>query len=473
MSGFCRDGKRHLVLIAAILASAMGLIDSNVVAIAVPAIRETLDASLAQVQWVHNAYLLTLSSLILVGGAIGDRFGLARVFSAGIVLFVLASLACAVSATPQMLILARLIQGIGAALMVPGSLAIIARTYPREERGAAIGLWASASAITTALGPIAGGTALTIGGAEMWRWVFAINLPFGLLALIFLFRAVNTDKGSDDIPLDLSGTALAVFSLGLLAWALTGAQTSALNAGLFGVAGLVAFALFIMHEVHSPHPMIDLNLFRNRGFSAANIAGFFLYFALSTVLFFLPMTVISAWGISEIEAAAAAAPLGIFIGALSRRFGALADKNGPRRYVAVGSVLVAISFALLGFVITWQNYWGAVIPAMVIMGIGMGMVVAPISTAVMTSVSESHAGAASGINNAVSRMSGLIAVAAMGSVAAFAYGMAGGTESFGDVTTDPGNILAANLAFRAVAWGSAALAALAALITWISFPRTS
>ena len=222
---FCHPAARPWILAAAILASAMGFIDGSVTAIALPAMREGLGATLAQATWINNAYLLPLSALILVGGAIGDRYGVARVFGAGIAVFVLASVLVALSPTPGTLIAARALKGVGAALMVPGSLAIIAKAYPREERGRAIGVWAASAAVTTAMGPVIGGALLSWLGPEAWRIVFALNLPLGLAALWILWRRTGQDAASSDEAVDWLGGALATLGLGLLAWSLTALQS--------------------------------------------------------------------------------------------------------------------------------------------------------------------------------------------------------------------------------------------------------
>ncbi len=472
--GFCAEANRKWVLVAAILASALGFIDGSIVAIALPAMRESLGATLAQAQWISNAYMLTLSALILVGGAMGDRFGVARIFGGGIAIFIIGSIACAVAPTADLLIVARAVKGVGAAFMVPGSLAIIARAYPKAERGRAIGIWAAASAVTTALGPIAGGVLLTLGGDEIWRWIFAVNLPLGAYVLWLLATRIERDPGHPGQGVDYLGAVLATLALGLIAWALTGAEhgeAGDLRALGLGAAGLAALVIFVLWELRAPHPMVRMGLFRDRSFSAANTATFCLYFALSGILFFLPMTAIAGWGVSEIEVTLAFVPLSVFIGALSSRTGALADRVGAGRLIAAGSALVALSFAALALAAPHQNFWGHVFPAMVVMGFGMSAVVAPLSVAVMAAVDEDDTGAASGINNALSRIAGLVAVAALGSLAAATYGAAGGPASFGAVSEAEGHIGAGNAAFAAVAWVTAALAALSSCIAWFGLSR--
>ena len=466
--GFCAARARRYILITAVLASSMGFIDGSVVAIALPAMRESLGASLVDAQWFSNAYMLTLSALILLGGALGDRLGLGRVFGGGIAIFMVGSLACAVAPSSESLIVARALKGIGAAFMIPGSLAIISRAYPREERGRAIGIWAAASALTTALGPIIGGLALTYGGPEMWRWIFAVNLPFGALALWLLITHVREDFKTPGRGLDLPGAALATLGLGLLAYGLTDGTLWA------GAAGVAIIAAFLLVEVRSPHPMMPLSLFRNRMFSAANLATFTLYFALSAILFFLPMTLIAGWGENEIVTSAAFVPLTIFISTLSGPIGKLADKTGPGPLIGAGSMIVAVGYAVLAATLPWQDFWRMTLPAMGLMGLGMAFVVAPLSTAVMGAVSDENQGTASGVNNALSRMAGLVAVAAMGALTAAAYSGAGGMASFGITSDTAGHVEAMNSAFALVAWICAGLAALSGLIAFLGVrPQTN
>lgn len=471
--GFCDPKARPFVLVAAILASAMGFIDGTVVAIAMPAIRETLGASLSQAQWVHNAYLLTLSALILVGGAMGDRFGLARIFGLGIAFFVGASLLCAIAPDASFLIVVRALQGIGAAIMVPGSLAIIARAYPREERGRAIGIWAAASALTTALGPVIGGMALSLGGPEMWRWIFAVNLPLGGLTLYLLLSRVKSDRSDPGAGIDLPGAALATIALLCIAWGLTSAHDGAHGAlGLWLGIGSLALVAFLAVEARSPHPMMPLDMFRSTTFSAVNLLCFTLYSALNIALFFLPMTLIAGWGIDEITTSLAFAPLSVFITLFSARMGKLADQYGPRPLLAGGSAIVAMGYLAMASVTPAQLFWTGILPAMCLVGMGMACVVAPLSTAVMGAVDEDRSGIASGVNNAITRMAGLISVASIGGLVAATYARAGGTATFGISSETAGHGDAMSAAFVAVALVAAGLAALSAVIAWVTLRPT-
>lgn len=480
---FCPAQNRIYVLVAAILASSMGFIDGSVLSIATPAIRADLGASLADAQWISNAYMLFLASLLLIGGAAGDRFGLRNVFALGIVLFVAASLVCAVAPNPTFLIIARAVQGLGAALMVPGSLAIIAKAYPREERGKAIGLWSAFSSLTTILGPVVGGFVLTTMGDWSWRLVFAINLPLGGIALALLFLKVPADQPEAGRRLDLVGGALITVALLLIALGLTGTGGNApvlSHVLAYCGIGLIALIAFLWWEARSKAPMLPLYHFKNVAFSGAQGLTFALYFALSAVTFFLPMTLIGGWGVTAAEVSIAFLPFGIALTVLSPYAGRLSDKVGPGPMITLGAVIVAIAFALLGLFAPLQNVWLGVLPLTILMGLGMSAVVSPLSTAVMTSVEDRDTGLASGVNNAVARVAGLLAVALMGGVAAFVFERALG--GFAELPVffgmQPDTPLAAdaesarqganNAAFAAIAYSNAALALLSAVIAWFT-----
>jgi EmrB/QacA subfamily drug resistance transporter len=483
---FVPADRRIYVLVAAILASSMGFIDGSVLAIATPAIRADLGATLADVQWVSNAYMLFLSSLLLIGGAAGDRFGLRNVFSLGIVLFVLASLVCAMAPTPGFLIGARAVQGFGAALMVPGSLAIIAKAYPRDTRGRAIGLWSSFSSLTTILGPVIGGFVLTTLGDWSWRLVFAINLPLGGIALALLWLRVPADAPDRERPIDLVGGALVTAGLLLVAFGLTGndAGSPVISQVLaYTGIGLLFLLGFLWWEARTAHPMLPLHHFRRAQFSGAQGLTFALYFALAAISFFLPMSLIGGWGVTAAEVSIVFLPLGILLTVLSPSAGMLADRFGPGPMIAGGATIVAIAFALMGLLAPLQNIWHAVLPCMILLGLGMSGVVSPLSTAVMTSVEDRDTGLASGVNNAVARVAGLLAVALMGGVAAFVFERTLGTAAelplyFGIQPGEPlgaeaeaARIAASNAAFAAIAYANAALALVSAVIAWFTQDR--
>lgn len=484
---FCPAERRRHVLIAAILASSMGFIDGSVISIATPAIRADLAATLADAQWVSNSYMLFLASLLLIGGAAGDRFGLRNIFGLGIALFVAASMVCALAPNPGFLIIARAAQGLGAALMVPGSLAIIAKAYPKSERGRAIGIWAAASSLTTILGPILGGLALTSLGDWSWRLVFAINLPLGGGALALLYLRVPADSPEAGRRLDAVGGVLVTAALLLLALGLTGSGENGapmLSQALgYGGGGLLLLAVFLGWEARAKAPMLPLRLFRNVGFAGAQGLTLALYFSLAAVMFYLPMTMIGGWGVSAAEVSIVLLPLGGALTLLSPWAGRMADRVGPGPMIAAGSMLVAAAFALLGLTMPLQNVWFAVFPLMALFGIGMGLVVSPLSTAVMTSVADADTGIASGVNNAVARVAGLVAVAAMGGVVAVVFEQTLGKVAelpvfFGVVPAQPlppdveaTRLAATNAAFAAVCYITAGLSLLSGVIAWLTLER--
>jgi EmrB/QacA subfamily drug resistance transporter len=477
-ASFCPAERRIYVLVAAILASSMGFIDGSVISIATPAIRADLGASLADAQWVSNAYLLLLSSVLLLGGAAGDRFGIRNVFAGGIVLFVVASLVSAIAPTPMFLIIARAIQGLGAAFMVPSSLAIIAKAYPKAERGGAIGIWSSASSFFTIAGPVIGGLVLTGLGDWSWRLVFAVNLPLGIVALVLLFWKVPQDKPDADRRLDVGGALLGTAALLLLSLALTGEDTDTTIRVLLGVGGLVLTGAFLWWESRAKAPMVPLKLFRDKAFSGAQGLTFALYFSLAAITFYLPAALIAGWGISPAEVSIVLLPLGILLTVLSPFAGKFSDRLGPGPMIAAGSVLVALSFLGLGLFIGTHSLWLTVLPLMILFGLGMSLVVSPLSTAVMTSVEDRDTGTASGINNAVARVAGLFAVATMGGLGAWVFsgvvGASAGDLSFGAPPAGgltPEATAASDQAFAAIAYVTAALSLLSGVIAWFTLER--
>lgn len=404
------------VLVATILASGMAFMDGSVVPVALPAIRGGLGASFTQAQWTSNAYTLTLAAFTLLGGAAGDAFGLRRVFMIGIALFGLASAACGVATSAEALIAARALQGIGGALMVPGSLALISAHYPAAERGRAIGAWAAASSIAPAIGPILGGVLVDAGS---WRAIFLINLPIAIVALLVCRRQVPPDLAHARQRMDWSGGALAVVGLGLLAYGLTrlgeaGDGAGRLAAWTATIAGAGVLVGFVVWERVAPTPMMPLTLFSDRTFAGVNLLTLLLYFALSGALFFLPTALIQAHGYPATLAGSVFLPFVIVMALLSRYGGVLADRFGTRPCLTVGPILTGIAFCLLAPAVAHGGFWIAVVPVMLLMGLGMGVTVAPLSTAVMNAAPEARRGAASGINNAVARVASLLAVASLG-----------------------------------------------------------
>jgi len=418
--GTCPARHRPFLLVATIIASAMALIDATAVTIALPRLQDDLGASFGAVQWVVNAYALFLGALILVGGAAGDRFGRRSVFLAGILLFTAASVACAIAPSVELLIAARSVQGLGAALLVPQSLAIIAAAYPRDERGRAIGVWAGASAIATALGPLLGGFLID---TLDWQAVFWINLPLSALVLYLTLRYVPESKSeANSGPVDWFGGLLAIAAFGALTVGLTlaslGEGTGVISLGAL-CAGVILLALFIRHEARAPNPLMPLWLFGDRVFLGANTMTLFLYGALTVVIFLLPFDLIERRGMSATQVGLTLLPVGIIIGVLSRFAGDIADRKGPRALLVIGSLLVAIG--AVGLALGVENYWLGVFVPIVISSLGMALVVSPLTTAVMVSAPDDQSGVASGVNNAVSRVAGLFAVAIVGALASFVY----------------------------------------------------
>jgi len=475
---FCPPQQRIYVLVAAILASSMGFIDGSVISIATPAIRADLGAGLADAQWVSNAYLLLLSSVLLLGGAAGDRFGIRNVFAGGIILFVLASVASAIAPTPGILIAARAVQGLGAAFMVPSSLAIIAKAYPRAERGGAIGIWSSASSFFTIAGPVIGGLVLTALGDWSWRLVFAVNLPLGIAALALLFLKIPADRPDAGRRLDIGGAILGTGALLLLALALTGENTDQTLRLLLGAGGIVLALAFLWWESRAKAPMVPLSLFRDKAFSGAQGLTFALYFSLAAILFYLPTVLITGWGASPAEVSVVLLPLGILLTVLSPFAGKFSDRFGPGPMIVAGSVLVALAFLGLGLFVGTHSVWLMVLPMMILFGLGMSLVVSPLSTAVMTSVDDHDTGTASGINNAVARVAGLFAVATMGGLGALVFssvlGAGAGGLSFGGEQPGgptPEAAAATDAAFAAIAYVTAALSLLSGIIAWLTLER--
>ncbi len=428
------------MLAATVLASAMAFIDGTIVTIALPVIQAELSATFQSLQWIVNGYTLMLGALILVGGALGDRVGRKRVFIVGIAIFAIASLLCAIASSVQILIAARALQGIGAALLVPQSLAIIAATFPRDVRGRAIGVWAAASAITTALGPPIGGFLID---AFSWRAAFLINLPLSAAALLLAFAYVPESRDETASgPIDWPGSAIVIASLGALTYGLTllseGAARGVLALAALSV-GAAGLALFWRVEQHAANPMLPATLFRSRPFLVANVMTLLLYGALAGVLFLLPFDLIARRGMAASAVGTTLLPFGLIIGLLSRPAGALADRHGPRNFLVGGSLAVAAAAA--GLAMSIENFWVGVFAPVVLMAFGMAAVVSPLTTTVMNSAPDERSGAASGINNAASRLAGLFAVAALGAMAALIYHSAGAPTDarFGELpgTDDP------------------------------------
>jgi EmrB/QacA subfamily drug resistance transporter len=500
----CRQAARPWILTATILASSMAFIDGTVVNVALGALQREFGATLVGVQWVVEAYALFLASLVLVGGSLGDLYGRRRVFALGIAIFAAASVACGLARDINELILARAAQGIGAALLVPGSLAIISASFPERARGRAIGTWSGMSAITGAAGPVIGGWLIEHAS---WRWAFFLNLPLAAVTLAIIFWQVPESRGEIRAKrLDWLGALLVTAGLGLIVFALLESSSHGWRGGRVGgglAAGVVALILFVAVESRSAAPILPLELFRRRNFTGANLLTLFLYAALGGAMFFLPLNLIQVQGYSATAAGAALLPFILLFSFLSRWAGGLVEKWGPKKPLILGPLIAALAFVLLALPGKGGSYWTTFFPGIVLLGLGMATSVAPLTTVVMTSLSADRAGAASGVNNAVARVAALLAIAIFGLVMLHAFnsefdrrldGMRLPTEAQRQLDNDRAKLAATEappmldmetaasvrrtiadsfiVGFRLALTLAAALAVLGALIAWFVVERT-
>jgi EmrB/QacA subfamily drug resistance transporter len=403
-------------LIVAVLGSSMAFLDGTVINAALPIIQRGLAAGVAQAQWIVEAYSLLLAALVLVGGALGDRLGRRRAFVAGVALFSLASAGCGLAPSAEWLIAGRAVQGVGGALLVPGSLALIGAAYPEATRGAAIGTWSAATGIGAAVGPVVGG--LVVAHAS-WRWLFFFNLPVGAVtALLATANVADTRDEQAAGRVDVAGALLATGGLGAIVWALLEAPSAGgiaaprTLAALLGGTGLLV--AFVIVEARGSEPMIPLALFRSRAFAGANLVTALLYAALGACLFFVPFDLIEVQRYTPAAAGAALLPLVVCVSLLSRWSGQWVARVGPRFPMIAGSTLTAAGFALLAVPGAGGSYWTTFFPGVTALGVGIGLVVTPLTATAMGAAGSQHAGVASGINNAVARTAGLIAIAALG-----------------------------------------------------------
>ncbi len=405
--------KGRWVIAAAVLGSGVSFLDGTVVNAALPAISSDLHANLGDLQWVLTGYLLTLGSLLVLGGSLGDRYGRRRIFMIGLVAFALTSMVCAIAPDTGSLIAARCVQGMAAALVVPNSLAIVSASFHPDDRGRAIGAWSGLGGVATAVGPFLGGWLID---SVSWRLVFLINLPIAATALWIAARHVPESR-DEHAPahIDVLGTLALTFGLAGLVYALIegpGHGWPGLAVAL-GVLGAVALISFVLIEKHVPNPIVPMQLFRSEQFSGANAVTFAVYAALGTVTFLLVVHLQTDLGYSALEAGASLLPITVLMLTFSARAGALAQRIGPRLPMTLGPLIVAAGMVLLGRVQPGTTYWTTVFPALLVLGSGLALTVAPLTATVLAAVEDSHAGIASAINNSVARIAGLLAVAVL------------------------------------------------------------
>jgi EmrB/QacA subfamily drug resistance transporter len=431
------------VLAATVLGSGMAFLDGTVVNVALPAIGEDLDASVVGLQWTVNAYLVTLSALLLLGGSLGDRLGRRRVFVAGLVVFTGASVLCGLAPGPGLLVAARAVQGVGGALLVPGSMAIIAATFHADDRGRAIGAWSGLSGVASSIGPFLGGWLID---AASWRWVFLINVPLAVVTIAIAVRHVPDTRAEHQEPLDVPGAVLVTAALAAISY---GAIEQIVAIVGLGLVGLVAF---VAVERASSHPMLPMHLFRSPQFSGVNLMTLGVYIGVGGTFFLVPLQLQVSLGYSALEAGAALVPFTLLLLVLSPSAGQVAQRIGARVPLTVGPLIAAVGIVILGTVDAGDSYVGLVLPGIAIFGLGMAITVAPLTAAVLGAVDDEFVGVASGVSNAVARFAGMLAVAALPAIAGIsaastlAAGLADGYQDalrIAAVTTSLGGLTAA------------------------------
>jgi EmrB/QacA subfamily drug resistance transporter len=415
--------QKRLVLIAAILGTTVVTVDSTVVNVALPSIADDLGGGLAGQQWTANAYLVTLSSLILIGGSLGDLFGERRMFMAGVAGFGVTSVFCAVAPTIELLVVARALQGVFGAVLTPAALATIVATFPRAERGKAVGAWTAWGGIGTVLGPLIGGQLVDTAS---WRWIFAINIPIVLITLTLVSRVMTAERPRPaEARVDYVGAALCALGLALITYGLI--EQPRMGWGKPDVwlplaSGVILFGSFIVWEARSSHPMLPLALFRRRNFAIGNIETFSMYAGLGLLFFFLVLYLQQVAGYSAIEAGTTTIPVTLMMFLLSTRFGALADRHGPRFFMGFGPLVAAVGLAMFLQLDANVDYLTDLLPGLLVFALGLSMTVAPLTATVLADADEHNAGIASGVNNAIARVASLIAIASVGALIASSYG---------------------------------------------------